>query len=592
MTQNPSAHPVPVADRVPMKTRIGWGFGGIADNYMMNILSVIFLLLYVNYFKMPAALAAIAFMIPRFVDMFTDPIIGNISDNTRSRWGRRRPYMIIGVILSAILLPFFWTPIGAAGSTVWYQNPAFMYVSVIGIVFGITYAMYSVPYTALGYELTQDYDEKTRVLAWRMYIGLFGSMTVPWVYKLSQMDQFKNEAHGAFWVSVAFGVVIIITGLIPVLVCKEREDVQKQETVPLIQSFKATMTNRPFVILSIAYVIILMGIFSAGNLVSFVNIYYVCGGNKDFGALLMGVCGTAGALVSYVSMFLIAAVSSRFEKRTAMRLGLLFALIGIGSCWITMDPRWPLAQLISTIIGCMGLQGCWLMVSSMVADVCDEDELKSGLRREGMFGAVNGFTLKGAMTITAAMASLMLGMVHFDATETELFEERTTTHVIEPVRNLQSEDPVFAAATQTFSTECDRFVELSEDKSAISGNKWTVLGRLLQGHEVYYSWYQFKDAVDAYLAAIDVYAATAPSGMKSTLAAYAQDVKSGFMADLALHTKIGSNMKALVIGFQVIGFLVAIIILAFYPINRARSEETRRKLEERKMEHQKTNVPV
>lgn len=583
MTENYSVHKAPPEERVGLGTRIGWGFGGIADNYMMNVLNGIFILVYVNYFKMPVGLAGIALAIPRLVDAFTDPLIGNLSDNTRSRWGRRRPYMIAGALLSAILLPLFWTPMGSATSEVWWQNPAFLYASVIGILFAITYTLYVVPYTALGYELTNDYDEKTRVLAWRMYIGLFGSMTVPWVYQLAQGDQFANEAQGAFWVSVGCGLIIVVTGFIPVWTCREREEVQMQKTAPFFESLSAAMTCKPFVILLVAYVIIITGLFSAGNLGGFVNIYYICGGNKDFGALLLAVSGTLGAVVSYLSMFLLTAVSTRFEKRTAMLLGLGFALFGMLIAWFTIDPRWPLAQLFTTVVVCMGLQGCWLMVNSMVADICDEDELASGLRREGMFGAVNGFALKVALTITAALAGVMLSWAGFDANETDAFEERTIVQVIEPVRSWEMEEPSFQSAVETFTAVGDRFVLVSQDKSAIEGSKWTVFSRLLKGEKVYFRWYEFEDAVHEFLREVEQFAATASPEMATKLGAYVEQVESGFLVDMPHQQRIAFKMKVLVIGFQVAGFAAAIAIFAFYPINRKRAEETRRKLAERRL---------
>ncbi|MDF7822609.1 MFS transporter [Pontiellaceae bacterium B12227] len=578
-------HPVHKASpdaKVSMLTRVGWGFGGLADNYMLNVLNLMFFLVYVNYFKMPAGLAGAALAIPRFVDMITDPVIGNLSDNTRSRWGRRRPYMVLGAVLCAVLLPLFWVQVGSAESEIWMKNPMFIYASVLGILFAIVYTLYIVPYTALGFELTNDYDEKTRVLAWRMYIGLIGSMTVPWVYKLSQLDTFANEAQGAFWVSIGIGVIVIVAGLIPVFVCREREDIQMQKTAPLIPSVKAALTNGPFVILLVAYLIIITGLFCAGTLGSFVNIYYVCGGNKDFGALIVAISGTLGAVVSYFSMFLLTAVSTRFEKRNAMLLGLGMACVGAASLWFTMDPRWPLLQLISAILVFMGLQGCWLMVSSMVADVCDEDELKSGMRREGMFGAVNGFVLKGALTITAALSGTMLYLADFDATETDAFEERTIASVIQPVRDWEFGNHSFVEATEEFKQHGDRFELIANDKSAVEGSKWSIMARIFAGETSYYRWYEFEDAVNAFLSDIQTTLAEGAGEQSERLKAYVETVESVYLVDMEKQKKISARMKVLIIAFQAGGLGLAMIVFWFYPINRARAEETRRKLDERK----------
>jgi GPH family glycoside/pentoside/hexuronide:cation symporter len=554
------------AGHVSLGTRIGWGFGGLADNYIMNVLNMIFLVLYVQYFKMPPMLAATALAIPRFMDAITDPLVGNISDNTRSRWGRRRPYLVWGAVLSAILLPLFWVPPGEATATVWWQNPAFIYAVVLGTVYAITYTLFVVPYTALGYELTPDYDEKTRVLAWRMYIGLLGSLTVPWVYQLAQNDAFASEGSGAFWVSVGCGLIIIVTGIIPALVCREREDVQKQATSPFFKSLGATMTNKPFMILLVAYIIIIVGLFSAGNLGAFVNIYYICGGNKDFGGLLVAVSGSLGAIVSYLSMFLVTAVSTRTGKKTGMFLGLALALLGVVGAWWAMDPRWPMAQLITTVVACMGLQGCWLMVSSMVADVCDEDELKTGLRREGMFGAVNGFALKAALSVTAMIGGILLTITGFNAEAIDQFEARTIAQVIEPARELQITTPEFERAGE-------RFIEIAHDQSSMSGSKWTVLWRLLKGEKAFFRWYDFENALAEFLR-------TLPAD-RPEIAAYVAGVEQSFTVEFNEQKRIALLMKKLIVGCQAVGLAAAMVVFAFYPITRKRAENTRHLLDER-----------
>ena len=115
---------------VPLKTRIAWGFGGLADNYMFNVYNVLFLYVYVNYFNMDPVLAGIATAIPRFFDAITDPMVGNWSDNFRSKWGRRRPLIVLGTLCCAFLLPFYWMPpFLSSVKNVWYSNGPFLFVS-------------------------------------------------------------------------------------------------------------------------------------------------------------------------------------------------------------------------------------------------------------------------------------------------------------------------------------------------------------------------------------------------------------------------------------------------------------------------------
>jgi GPH family glycoside/pentoside/hexuronide:cation symporter len=394
---------------------MAWGAGGLADNYIMNVVTALGMVIYVSYFKLDPRLAGIALFVPRLVDAFFDPWLGNFSDNFHSRLGRRRPFMFVGLILCALLMPFLWTPpLVHTVTAAWYANLPFLYITVIGVAYALAYSLFVVPYTALGYELTNDYDERTRTLAWRMYIGLLASMTVPGLYKLCVLDFFPNEGIGAVWVSVVLAVIVLISGMITVTVCRERPDVQVHNSVSIRDALRYTLINKPFMILSTAYIVVIIGLFSAANMGMFMNIFYVCRGDKGFAGTLGFYGGIVGALTSYLSMYLIARVSMRWSKRFGMNLGLGLGFIGTVSCWFTFDPRWPYAQLISGFIGALGMQGCWLMISSMIADVCDEDELLSGVRREGMFGAVNAFTQKLAIALTSLIGGMMVSLSGFD----------------------------------------------------------------------------------------------------------------------------------------------------------------------------------
>ncbi|MEO0963482.1 MAG: MFS transporter [Planctomycetota bacterium] len=453
------------AARLPLYTRVGWGFGGIADNFMANTLFVLGMIIYVTAFNMPAGLAGLALSIPRFVDAITDPLIGNVSDNLRTRFGRRRPMMLIGAVGSAVLLPLMWyPPMLETIDNPWYSNVPFWFLAAVGSVYFVFYTLFTVPFTALGFELTDNYDERTRVLAWRMYLGLLASMTVPALYWLCRREVFgegiEGEINGTRLVSVGLGLVILVTGLIPVLSTRERPEAAIQPTTPILPAVKYTLSNRPFLILFIAYIAVIMGIFTAGTVGTFALIYFVFAqvGSvdiaKDHASLLGLIAGVLAATVSYGSMFLIAKVSRVTGKRAAMLLGLALMLAGTLSIWVLYEPTaavnspelppvlWlasvvdmigglfvqgfaidpetiKLGVLIATFITALGGQGCWLMIDSMTADICDEDELKTGRRREGMFGAAQGFGRKIAFAFTVLIGGYLLEWIGFDPAAAE-----------------------------------------------------------------------------------------------------------------------------------------------------------------------------
>lgn len=403
---------------VPLKTRIAWGFGGLADNYMFNVYNVLFLYVYVNYFNMDPVLAGIATAIPRFFDAITDPMVGNWSDNFRSKWGRRRPLIVLGTLCCAFLLPFYWMPpFLSSVKNVWYNNGPFLFVSILGCIYALAYTLFVVPYTALGFELTDDYDEKTRVLAWRMYLGLAGQCIVPWIYKISvNKDLFDNIQQGAIVVTIVMSLVIIVCGFLPAIFCKEKmEHSQATEKLNLWVATKATFGNKPFLIVILGFFIVLSGSLAVGSIGGFLNLYLVCKGNESMNGNLAGWTLTVMSLVSYISMFMLAFVSRLKGKREAFMLGMVITTIGQVSLWFTIDPRWPYLQLVSLGFWALAMQGCWLMLDSMLSDICDDDERETGHRREGMFGAVRGFIQKASQALMAMISGFILKFTGFDA---------------------------------------------------------------------------------------------------------------------------------------------------------------------------------
>jgi GPH family glycoside/pentoside/hexuronide:cation symporter len=406
---------IPGQRNVPLRTKVTWGFGGLADNFMFNTLTALGTLVYVQHFKFSPELAGLALAFPRLIDAFTDPWIGNLSDNLKSRFGRRRPLMFIGVLFCALLLPLLWTPVGLETVTEpWYRNLPFFYVCFVGSLLAVAYTLFVVPYTALGFELTPDYDERTRVLRWRMLIGLVGSLAAGALFKLSANEYFPNLGVGAFWVTVGVAIVVLVSGLIPTFGCKENVEITAQEPIRLFPAIGYTMTNRPFVILFITYVTIIVALFSAQSIAPLILLHYVFEGSEQALGTFTLIFTFIAVALSYGSIYFIGHLSSRFNKRMGMIIGLAFVLMGTVVNFFAIDPRWPWALYVAGAITFIGMQGCWLMVDSMVADVCDDDELRTGRRREGMFSSVKGFALKAAQGLTFGLGGYMATAAGYD----------------------------------------------------------------------------------------------------------------------------------------------------------------------------------
>ena len=397
---------------VPLKMRAAWGLGGWADNFIFQVLIILALPIYNIELGVDPVWVGVALMIPRLFDAITDPLMVNISDNTRSKWGRRRPWIFVGALVSAILLPLLWMPPFSDKVAI------IIYFGIISTIYALTYTMFVVPYTALGFELTEDYDERTKVMSWRMYIGLIAGLCIPNLYVWCQNDVFGGDIlTGARWVTVLVGLSVLITGCLPALLCREKVAAKQQPKIKLGKAILETIKDKPFRLLLSGYIIIITGLLTSASVALYVNIYHVFGGDKKLAAEVSALGGMAGVVAAYLGVRLAGWISAKTGKRETMIGGLGLALLSVGSMVFTMRPGFEVAelfgfkfhpQIISFFFYGMGQQACWLMIDSMTADVCDEDELRTGLRREGMFGAVKSLALKAGVALTGLTGGLVI----------------------------------------------------------------------------------------------------------------------------------------------------------------------------------------
>jgi len=386
--------------------------GGMTND-LINVISVLAVPIYSIALGVNPALIGIALTIPRLWDAFTDPVMGSISDNTRTRFGRRRPFILIGGLLTALMyillwrFPFVSTEIGYF---IWFLLASLFYYTC--------YTIFSVPYNALSYELSPDYNERTRIMAFKCAFGACAGLLVQWQFRLTQLDCFENTLDGMRTVSVAVAALMAFGIIFPAFFLKERftHEVSAQKKIKLIDSLKETLRNRAFRTLIVAVILICLGLYMVMQFGLYINIYHVYQGDKAGAATVMGVGGTVYHILGGIlAAPIVSWFAGRFGKRKTLIGGLLLAMIGSFSKFITFDPRWPYAQLISMAMMAPGLSCLWILAPSMVADICDEDELQNGTRREGMFSAVYTNVLKIGGSIGLLIVGFLLNASGFKA---------------------------------------------------------------------------------------------------------------------------------------------------------------------------------
>lgn len=401
--------------RLPARKKLFYGLGAVSDVIMANVIFQLAMPIYNIELGVSASLIGLAIALPRIWDALTDPFMGNLSDNTRSRFGRRRPWLAMGGLLGGSFCALLWMPPPG-----WGETGLFAYFLIVSVLYFTAYTVFSVPFNALGYEMSPDYDERTSVMAYKTFVMNIGStLFLPWIYKLCFLPGFGDTPlEGARTVGVLLGVVIFIFALLPALLCRERPEAQEQSKIKLGPALKETFRNRSFLMVAGVVFCILMAIFLAFPLMMYINLAVVFQGMeaeaaKEAFANINGVYNTVYGGVGIAAVPLINSLSKRFGKRKTLMAGLVCVASAFLLSPLLFNPDMPYLQIGIAALASPGLACVWVLTSSMLADVTDEDELRTGLRREGMFGAAFGLLVKLGLAGVMALSGVIIDLSGF-----------------------------------------------------------------------------------------------------------------------------------------------------------------------------------
>jgi GPH family glycoside/pentoside/hexuronide:cation symporter len=402
------SQPAPASERVQVWRKAAYGAGGLTDFLFPNTVNALAIPIYSIALEMDPLLLGIALAVPRVMGAISDPLAGAVSDNARTRWGRRRPFILCGAVIGALVLPLIWMPPVAT------QVGRFIYLLLILSIYAAAFSIFSVPYGALGIQLTTNYDERTRVMAWRGYMQTAGTFGSAWFYWFCLLPVFGNEVVGARWLGVIVGLVMLAGALATVVACREKtETIAKQPKIALGAALGFTLRNRPFLLLQSVTVILVLGLGCETVIGSYVHIYYTCQGSKTFASYITGIGGTLTIFSTLAALPFGLWLSTHTGKRQGALVGLVIALIGVCLMPFLLVPAQPYLIMIEWVILAFGIPCANLMFSSMTADICDEDELVTGLRREGAYVAVGGFFGKVAQVGTLLLAGALPRMAGY-----------------------------------------------------------------------------------------------------------------------------------------------------------------------------------
>ncbi|MFC1624344.1 MFS transporter [Candidatus Omnitrophota bacterium] len=405
-------------DRIPIFQKAIYSIGSLVNSIQAAALGAMVIVLNIGLGINPALVGVIGF-IPRIVDAILDPLVGYSSDNTRTRYGRRRPFIFFGALSAGLLFALMFQLYKGHG-----ENFYFWYFLGFQVLFFIGFTCYSIPWIALGYEMTPDYHERTRLQAASNFVAQFAWVIAPWFFKImDNKNMFTDIVHGARTLALIIGGFIMVGGVLPAIFNKERfgnlpKTEREKGLLNVAKDFfngvAVTFKCRPFVKLCAATFLIFNGFMLASAFSAYVIFFYVYAGDYSKGGTLLGWFGSISSVCTFCVIFLITWISTKIGKRKTFLITISLSIIGYALKWIGYNPDQPYLLLIAAPFIAFGLGSLFTIVSSMVADVCDLDELQTGTRREGMFSAIYWWMVKLGLAVASLASGFLLNATGFD----------------------------------------------------------------------------------------------------------------------------------------------------------------------------------
>jgi GPH family glycoside/pentoside/hexuronide:cation symporter len=425
MTPEPTANNAGqiVRDRVPVLTKMAYGLGTALDMWGLWLYPSVAFAVFSIYLGVSPWLVGLALTLIRLYDAFSDPFVGWISDNVRTKYGRRRPFILIAGVICGLGLPIlFLVSPSWSDKTFLGLSAVFWYMILSSMVYIPIFSAFTVPFNSLANELSPDYEERTSIMTYRSAMQKVFEVANFYALRFTNLSWFlvpgtgkQNVLLGMQVYTCILGVIMAIFAIIIFLRVKERYYekivVKMQEHISLKSAFYETLTCRPFLFMLLVGASFNLGTSMLGTLGYYATVFYVCGGDQALGNnwnFWMGLAFMFGGLIGAPILNRVAYFAG---KRNALIVTALIGMIAYASSWFLYTPHIQWLQTIAS--GLMGLTaaGLWMLYGSICADVIDYDELHTGKRREGSFTSCGTYILKLGNSLGGFFAGFILSLI-------------------------------------------------------------------------------------------------------------------------------------------------------------------------------------
>ncbi|MEW8626357.1 MAG: MFS transporter [Candidatus Thiodiazotropha sp.] len=380
-----------------MGTKLSYAVGNIGLQMLVAAMSFFLMIFYTDVALVPPAIAGAALLVGKVWDTINDPLFGWVADRTRSRHGRRRVYLIYGII-----------PLAIATAAVWMVPPgldpiyAFLWVAISYTLFDTMLTMVQIPYSALAAEMTRDYDERTSLSVTASFGALggymLGSLLMPMLVQSA-----ADDASGYALAGAVFGIIAGASiGWVAWHVKEPALDKLRKQSSPPWRVVRAALRNRPFVMLVLATGLVRLGLTLVQAALAYYIIYQLQGSKSDLPQLITILLCVVG-----MTMYVWKRLVDLWEKNFAYIVGLSCSVIGLTSLYWIEPGQENILMGMLVVIG-IGMGSHWVVPFSMIPDTVDHGHMQEGERRSGVYMGLYGLIDKIARTVaTVSMAAIL-----------------------------------------------------------------------------------------------------------------------------------------------------------------------------------------